>query len=55
METLKFVTAKQLSIALGVSETSAKRYLKDIKQEYQIKHVLGEHVKKYFKIGTKNT
>lgn len=55
METLKVVTAKQLATALGVSETSAKRYLKDIRSEFQIKRVLGEHVNKYFKIDTKNT
>ncbi|WP_157848780.1 hypothetical protein [Flavobacterium sp. Root901] len=55
METLKVVTAKQLADCLGVSMTSANRYLKDIKQEYQIKRVLGEHVNKYFKIDTKNT
>ncbi|WP_406843562.1 hypothetical protein [Flavobacterium soyae] len=55
METLKVVTAKELANLMGVSETSAKRYLKDIKSEYQCKRVLGEHVNKYFKIDTKNT
>ena len=55
METLKVVTAKELANIMGVSETSAKRYLKDIKDEYQCKRVLGQHVNKYFKIDTKNT
>lgn len=55
MENLKVVSAKQLANVLGISVTSANRYLKDIKQEYQIKRVLGEHVNKYFKIDTKNS
>ncbi|MBF4491045.1 HTH domain-containing protein [Flavobacterium sp. MR2016-29] len=53
METLKVITAKELASSMGVSISTAKRYLKDIKEELACKIVLGEHVNKYFKIDAK--
>jgi len=54
MDKLKVVTAKEVANLMGVSEITAKRYLKDIRDEYQCKRVLGEHFNKYFKIDTKD-
>ena len=53
MQTLKVITAKQLASSMGVSISSAERYLKDIKQEYQIKIVCLDHINQYFKISAK--
>ncbi|MEO6177285.1 MAG: hypothetical protein ABIP27_19175 [Flavobacterium circumlabens] len=55
MDTLQIVTAKELAFSMGISLATANRYLKDIKQEYQCRKVLGEHVNKYFKINAKNS
>lgn len=54
METLKVITAKQLAKLMGVSISTAERYLKDVKQEYEIKIVCLGHINQYFKIGAKN-
>ena len=54
METLKVITAKELSHSMGISLKTANRYLKDIKDEFRCKKVLGQHVNKYFKIDAKN-
>lgn len=53
MDKLKVITAKELASSMGVSLSTAERYLKDIKQEYDIKTVLGDHVNTYFKINAK--
>jgi len=45
------VTAKDLSIMLGVSISSAGRYLLDIKKEFKIKVVCFGHVVNYFKLS----
>ncbi len=54
MENLKVITAKQLASLMGVSNSTAERYLKDIKQEYEIKIVCLNHIHQYFKISAKN-
>lgn len=53
MDKLKVITAKELAFTMGISVSTAERYLKDIKQEYEIKTVLGDHVNRYFKINAK--
>lgn len=53
METLKVITAKELATSMGVSVCTAARYLKDIKQEYEIKIVCLSHINQYFKISAK--
>lgn len=53
MNPLQIVTAKELAFSMGCSLATANRYLKDIKDEYQCKKVLGQHVNKYFKIDAK--
>ena len=55
METLKVITAKELASSMGISIATANRYLKDIKEQYHCKKVLGEHINKYFNIDAKNT
>lgn len=54
MERLKVITAKILASAMGVSLITAERYLKDIKQEYEIKVVCLDHINQYFKISAKD-
>ncbi|WP_295094080.1 hypothetical protein [uncultured Flavobacterium sp.] len=54
METLKVITAKQLAKLMGVSISTAERYLKDVKQEYEIKIVCLSHINQYFKISAKS-
>ncbi|MBZ4040976.1 HTH domain-containing protein [Flavobacterium hibisci] len=54
METLKVITAKEMAETMGISIATANRYLKDIKEEYKIKIVLGQHVNSYFKISAKS-
>lgn len=54
MESLKIITAKELAQSMGVHLTTAERYLKDIKQEYDIKIVCLSHIKRYFKISAKS-
>ncbi|SHL70579.1 hypothetical protein [Flavobacterium saccharophilum] len=54
MEKLKVISAKQLAVSMGVSISTAERYLKDVKQEYQIKIVCLDHINQYFKISAKN-
>ena len=54
MNPLQVITAKQLSLSMGVSLATANRYLKDIKEECRCKKVLGQHVNKYFNIDAKN-
>lgn len=46
----KKFTNKDLSTYLGVSIQTAKKYLKDIKIEYDIKLVTEHHIKKYYKV-----
>nr|WP_294781363.1 hypothetical protein [uncultured Flavobacterium sp.] len=53
MEQLQVVTAKELSNLMGVHINTAKVYIKDIKQEYDIKVVLKFHVLSYFKVSAK--
>lgn len=50
MENLQVITAKQLSSSMCVDVSTAKRYLKDVKQEYDIKIVLLYHIQQYFKV-----
>ena len=54
MNQLQVITAKVLASSMGISVSSANRYLKDIKEEYDCKKVLGHHIKKYFKIDAKS-
>ncbi|MDQ8014464.1 MAG: hypothetical protein REI96_18595 [Flavobacterium nitrogenifigens] len=51
MNTLKVITAKELALSMGVSIWTAEKYLKDIKQEYDIKIVCLSHVNRYFKVN----
>lgn len=44
------LTAKQVSELLNVSVSTAYRYMKDIKEEYNLKVVTFSHYQKYFKI-----
>lgn len=53
MEQLQVVTAKQLASSMGVHLNTAKVYIKDIKQEYDIRVVCICHVLKYFKVSAK--
>lgn len=53
MENLQVITAKQLSSSMGVDVSTAKRYLQDVKQEYDIKIVLLYHIQQYFKVDLK--
>lgn len=53
MEQLQVITAKELASKMGVHLNTAKVYLKDIKQEYDIKVVLNCHVLSYFKVSAK--
>lgn len=53
MEQLQRVTAKDLAQNMGVNVSTAKRYLKDVKDEYDIKIVLLCHINKYFKVSAK--
>lgn len=46
------ITAKQLANDMDVSVRTAERYLKDIKQHFNIKIVLKPHMEKYFKIDS---
>lgn len=54
MEQLQVISAKSLASSMGISIATAHRYLKDIKQEYEIKIVCLSHVKDYFKVSAKN-
>lgn len=53
MEHLQVITAKELASLMGVHLNTAKVYIKDIKQEYDIKVVLCCHVLTYFKVNAK--
>lgn len=53
MEQLRKVTAKDLAHNMGVNVSTAKRYLKDVKEEYDIKIVLLCHIERYFKACAK--
>lgn len=53
MEHLQVITAKELALSMGVNLSTAKRYLKDVKQEYEIKRVLLCHINTYFKVSAK--
>lgn len=53
MESLKVITAKELANTMGVHVNTAKSFIKDIKQEYEIPIVLLCHIHRYFKIDTK--
>ena len=45
---LTIIRAKDIMELQGVGESTAFKYLKDIKDEYNLKKVLYCHVKKYF-------
>ncbi|SHL40148.1 hypothetical protein [Flavobacterium chilense] len=53
MEQLQVIKAKELALKMGVHLNTAKVYIKDIKQEYDIKVVLKCHVLTYFKVNAK--
>lgn len=44
------ITLKIIQNHLGVSQTTASKYLQDVKKEYGIKIVTYEHVKRYLKL-----
>ncbi|MFH6964535.1 hypothetical protein ACHRVK_19325 [Flavobacterium plurextorum] len=51
MEKLRVITAKDLANTMGISIKTAQKYLQDVKKEYEIKLVLGDHVNRYFKVN----
>jgi ribosomal protein S25 len=53
MQELKVITAKTLASQMGVHLNTARSYMKDIKQEYDIKVVCLDHINQYFKISAK--
>lgn len=53
MESLHVITSKELALSMGVHVNTAKRFIKDIKEEYDIKVVLLCHVNSYFKVSAK--
>lgn len=53
MENLQLITAKELASSMGVHINTAKSFIKDIKNEYEIKVVLLHHVNMYFKVNAK--
>ncbi|BFM44939.1 hypothetical protein CFS9_35800 [Flavobacterium sp. CFS9] len=53
MEQLQVVTAKELATLMGVHVNTAKSFISDIKQEYDISVVLKCHVYSYFKVNAK--
>ncbi|MDN3673433.1 HTH domain-containing protein [Flavobacterium branchiarum] len=53
MEQLQKITAKDLAQKMGVSIKTAEKYMKDVKQEYEVKVVLLNHINTYFKVNAK--
>lgn len=45
------LTVKDLQNLLSVSSSTAKRYYKDIKLEFELKIITYQHFKKYFKVS----
>lgn len=47
---LQKITVKDCANYLNVSESTAKRYLRDIKEHFKIKIVTLKHLKKYLNV-----
>lgn len=47
MSELQKLTAKDCAMLLGISLTTAKRYISDIKKEYSIRIVTKKHLNLY--------
>lgn len=50
IEKNKVYRCKDLALYLNVSESTAKRLYKDIKDTYKIKYLFLSHIKEYFKL-----
>jgi ribosomal protein S25 len=53
MNSLQKITAKELAQKMGISIKTAEKYLKDVKEQYDIKVVCLGHVNTYFKVNAK--